>query len=166
MVQMDGDCVKKWILIISSIILVLDQIIKSVIISFITYQETIHLIPKFLYLTYVKNTGGAWSIFDSNPVFLIIIGLICICCLGFYIYKKNTFNKMEVAYYSLIAGGILGNFVDRIFSSGVIDYIGTIFGSYYFPIFNLADICIVCGAVLLLINSFRGDINGNRSNKR
>lgn len=157
---------KKKILLISIISLILDQLLKYIVISSISYQETIRLISNFLYLTYVKNTGGAWSIFSNNPYLLALIGIICLFGLGYYIHKKNNFNKLEILYLGLIIGGILGNFVDRIFSSGVIDYIGLIFGNYYFPIFNLADICIVCGAVLLLIDSFRGDINGNRSNKR
>lgn len=155
---------KKWILIISTIILILDQFIKYIVTSFISFQESIHIIPNFLYLTNVKNTGGAWSIFNNNQFFLIVISMICIIGLIIYIYKKNNFTKIETIYYGLIIGGIIGNFIDRIIRSGVIDYIGTIFGNYYFPVFNLADICIVCGAGLLLIDSFRGEQNGNRSN--
>lgn len=134
--------------------------------SIFSYQQTFYLIPKFLYFTYVKNTGGAWSIFSNSTWFLLIIGLICIIALSYYIYRKEDFNYLEVIYFGLIIGGILGNFIDRIFHSGVIDYIGFIFGNYYFPIFNIADICIVCGGILLMIDSLRSDQDGIRSNKR
>lgn len=154
---------KKKLLILSTIIFILDQVLKYVVISFIGYQDTIHIIPNFLYLTYVKNTGGAWSIFDSNPIFLIMIGLICILGLGYYIYKKNNYCFLEVIYLVLIIGGVFGNFIDRIIRDGVVDYIGVILGSYYFPVFNLADICIVCGAILLMIDSFRSDKDAIRS---
>lgn len=155
---------KKKILLISIISFIFDQLLKYIIISFISYQENISLIPRFLYLTYVKNTGGAWSMFSNNSYLLILIGIICIYGLGYYIYKKKNFSRLETLYFGLIIGGILGNFLDRILNGGVIDYIGLIFGNYYFPIFNLADICIVCGTGLLVIDSFRGDKNGNRSN--
>lgn len=134
--------------------------------SIFSYQQTFYLIPKFLYFTYVKNTGGAWSIFSNSTWFLLVIGFICIMALSYYIYRKEDFNYLEVIYFGLIIGGILGNFIDRIFHSGVIDYIGFIFGNYYFPIFNIADICIVCGGILLMIDSLRSDQDGIRSNKR
>ena len=155
---------KKNILTISFISFIFDQLLKYIIISSITYQETIRLIPNFLYLTYVKNTGGAWSIFSNNPYLLILIGIICILGLGYYIYKKDYFSNLEIIYLGFIIGGVFGNFVDRIFRDGVVDFIGFIFGNYYFPVFNLADIFIVCGGVLLLIDSFRSDNDGNRSN--
>lgn len=133
--------------------------------SIFSYQETNFLIPKFLYFTYVKNTGGAWSIFSNNTWILLAVGIVCIIGLGYYIYKRENFSLLEVIYLGLIIGGILGNFVDRVFRGGVVDYIGFIFGSYYFPVFNIADICIVCGGVLLLIDSLRSDQDGIRSNE-
>ena len=142
----------------------MDQLLKYIVISSISYEEVIRLIPNFLYLTYVKNTGGAFSIFSNNSYLLILIGIICIFGLGYYIYKKKCFNKLEILYFGLIISGILGNFVDRIIRNGVVDYIGIILGNYYFPVFNLADIFIVCGAGLLIIDSFRSDKDGNRSN--
>ena len=65
--------------------------------------------------------------------------------------------------FGLVIGGILGNFIDRLIYKGVIDYLGFIFGSYYFPIFNLADICIVIGTFILIIDTVRSDFCGNRS---
>lgn len=155
---------KKVILVISIITIILDQLLKYSVISSISYQEIIYLIPNFLYLTYVKNTGGAWSIFSNNPYLLILIGIICIIGLSCYIYKKKNFKKIETLYMGLIIGGVIGNLIDRIVRSGVIDYIGMIFGNYYFPVFNLADISIVFGASLLMIDSFRGDKDESRSN--
>ena len=162
--RMDGVIMKKKIFIISFIMFILDQLLKYIVISSIGYQDTIHLIPNFLYLTYVKNTGGAWSIFADNSYLLILIGIICIGGLGYYIYKKESFTKLETLYLGLIISGILGNFIDRILRHGVVDFIGFILGKYYFPVFNLADICIVFGGILLIIDSFRSGNDGNRSN--
>lgn len=157
---------KKKIFEIGIFTFILDQFVKFLIISIFSYQETSFLIPKFLYITYVKNTGGAWSIFSNNPWILLIVGIISIGGLGYYIYKKDSFNYLEFIYLGIIIGGVLGNFVDRLFRGGVIDYIGVILGNYYFPIFNIADICIVCGAVLLIIDGLRSDQDGIRSNER
>ena len=66
--------------------------------------------------------------------------------------------------YSILIGGIIGNFIDRIVFSGVYDYIGLIFGSYYYPVFNLADIGIVIGIIMLIIVEIRGDKHGTSSN--
>ena len=148
---------KKEICKIGVTVFILDQLLKIIIMSLFSYQKVLSLIPHFLYLTYVKNTGGAWSIFSNKQYFLLVIGFICICGFGYYLYKKNCFNKIEILYLGLIIGGILGNFLDRIIRNGVVDYIGFIFGKYYFPVFNLADICIVCGGILLIFDSFRGD---------
>lgn len=154
---------KKYIYIIGCVLLIIDQLVKGLVTSFIHYQEIIDIIPNFFYLTYVKNTGGAWSIFSDNMIILLVIGIICALGLIYLINKKNSYTKLEVTYLSLITGGLFGNLIDRIIQKGVIDFIGLIFGNYYFPVFNIADICIVCGAILLIIDSIKGDENGNRS---
>ncbi len=157
---------KKKILLISFIILIIDQFIKHLVMTSLIYRKTYSIISNFFYLTYVKNTGGAWSILSDNIIFLLIVSIICIIGLIIYLFKKNNISKLECIYYSLLFSGIIGNLIDRIFYKGVIDYIGFIFGNYYFPIFNIADICIVCGILLLLIDGWIGDENGIRSNKR
>lgn len=156
---------KKKIFVIATCILLIDQLVKHIIISNLSYGKEIFMIPKFLYLTHVKNTGGAWSIFQENPSVLFLVGIVSLGILFYYLYQKNYFSKFEIVYLGIIIGGILGNFIDRICQNGVIDYIGLIFGKYHFPIFNIADIAIVCGAFLLIIDSLRGDIHGIRSNK-
>lgn len=148
---------KKKIYILSIISFILDQLVKYLVINFISYQDTITIIPKFFYLTYVKNTGGAFSILTGNAWLLLLIGLICIGVLIYYISKKEKISSLEKIYLGLIIGGTLGNIVDRLIYGSVIDYIGLIFGSYYFPVFNIADICIVSGAILLVVDSLKGD---------
>ena len=127
------------------------------------YEETIPVVSHFFYLTYVKNTGGAWSILSGNSFLLLGIGICFLVGLVYYMIKKDTFTSFEVVSYSLLIGGVLGNFIDRMIYGGVIDYLGFIFGNYYFPIFNYADICIVVGVGLLLIDGIRSESYGNRS---
>lgn len=157
---------KKKIFGISLIVLIVDIILKQLIMNSLEYCEEIILVPKFMYITYLKNTGGAFSILDNNIYFLIIIGMLALGGLIFYLLKKNSFRKLEVISYGILIGGILGNFIDRIIYNGVIDYIGLIFGTYYFPVFNFADICIVVGIIILILDELVGEKYGIRSNKR
>lgn len=154
---------KKKIITISIIILIIDQLIKHLVMKSFIYKKVYTIIPNFFYLTYIKNTGGAWSILSGNTLFLLIVSIMCIIGIAYYLYKNHNISVSECIYYGLLLGGIIGNLIDRISYKGVIDYIGLIFGRYYFPIFNIADICIVCGIILLLINGWIGEKNGIRS---
>lgn len=157
---------KKKILILGILFLIIDQLLKQFILTNIPYQKVISVIPNFFYLTYVKNTGGAWSILTGNIILLLIIGFLSFIGLLYYLYKKESFSHLEVLYFSFLIGGILGNIIDRLWYQAVIDYLGFIFGKYYFPIFNLADMLIVCGVILFILKELRGDQNGIRGNKR
>lgn len=145
----------KKFLSISCIVLVLDRIIK-VLVQGLLSSDRLYIIKKFFYLVYVKNIGAAFSILEGKSILLILIGLVA---LGFiYWYVKN--NKPNNIGYALLFGGILGNLIDRIIFGYVIDFIGFEIGSYEFPIFNIADIAIVIGAVFIIIGS---DKNENSS---
>ena len=152
---------KKKIILISSIFIFLDQVVKLIVRNTIMGQE-INIIPNFFYITGVKNTGGAFSILSDNSIILAFIGIIILIGLLYYI-KDKKLNNMELIAYSLLIGGIIGNFIDRIVFNGVYDYLGFIFGSYYFPVFNLADIGIVISVLILIVLEIKGDINANRS---
>lgn len=157
---------KKNIYTLTFIIIILDQVIKNIVLKTIELGEIISVIPNFFFITSVKNTGGAWSILNNHTFILTLISFACIIFLNQYLAKKNTFNKIEVSYYGLIMGGMIGNFIDRLLYEGVIDFLGFKFGNYQFPIFNIADIAIVIGVGLVLIETIRGDINEFRSTKR
>lgn len=159
------ETMEKKIIITSIILLIIDQVLKQLVLMNISYQETISIIPNFFYLTQVRNTGGAWSILSGNTIFLLILSFFVLVGIFYYLQKKETMPRLEEISYILLLGGILGNLIDRICYKGVIDYLGFIFGNYYFPVFNFADICIVCGVILLLIGNLVGDRNGIRSNK-
>lgn len=156
---------KKKIFSLTLIVFFLDQLLKHIVTSKVLLQEAFYVIPRFFYITHVQNTGGAWSIFSSIPYFLVMINILLLGLLIGYIYKKETFSLVEVIYFGLILGGVLGNLMDRIFLDGVVDYIGVQFGDYYYPIFNFADIAVVIGMALIIIEIIRGEKHENRSRK-
>lgn len=153
------------------IVLMIDQIIKLIVSNHLIELKEVTIIKNFFSLFYVHNTGAAFSILQNQKYLLIIIGLIALVLLDKYITSLKDASKLEQVSYALIIGGIIGNLLDRIFYSSVIDYLLFKFGSYNFPIFNLADSCIVVGVILLIIvyikESLKGDKNESiRRNKR
>lgn len=153
---------KKRLLIISSIFIILDQLIKIIVRSNIILGKEKYIIPNFFYLTNVKNTGGAFSILSNNSIMLAVIGILAICFI-YYFIKDKKMALIEEISYSLLIGGIIGNIIDRIVFNSVTDYIGLVFGKFYYPIFNLADIGIVVSIIILIILEFWSDKNGSSS---
>jgi len=143
--------------IISFIVVLLDQIIKIIINNNIGLGDGFDIIKNFLYITNVHNEGAAWSILNGNVLLLIFISIIALVAILCYIKNTKTNNFSEVLYAILI-GGIIGNLLDRILYKYVIDYIGIIIFGYNFPIFNLADICIVLSIIILFLKSCLEDI--------
>lgn len=143
--------------IIAIIAVILDQIIKFIITSNLKVVETIHVIKNFFGITYVQNTGAAFSIFNDSKILLILLSILILIVLVYYITKKNTLKNFEIITYGVLFGGILGNLIDRIRLGYVIDYLDFNFGSYNYPIFNLADIFIVISGIIVMIKLMKED---------
>ncbi len=145
------------------IAIILDQFIKLVIGQNMHVNESINIIGALFSITYVRNFGAAFSLFSGNLLFLIVISLCAIVFIyGAFIHKKKI-NNMNAIIYGLLFGGILGNLIDRIVHGYVIDYLDFKIFNYDFPIFNLADVCIVISVILILIMTIRGKDNGKSS---
>lgn len=148
----------KDILFFSLLFIIIDQIIKAVISSKMILNQTVVITKNFFSITLVHNTGAAFSILENNTYLLVIIGVLAILGLILYIRKLEIIEDMEVFTYALLIGGITGNLIDRIVHGYVIDYLSFKFGSYYFPIFNFADICIVVAVIIYLVQMIKVDV--------
>lgn len=153
------------IIIISIILLCIDQIAKLLVINLLTKTDSIAIIKNFFYLTYINNDGAAFSILVGKRIFLILVAIIVIIMLIHYIKKNNIQNKLEIVSISLIIGGSLGNLMDRVVRGYVIDFLDFKIFNYNFPIFNLADTFIVIGVILLLLKELRKENNLDSRNK-
>ena len=140
------------------VFLAIDQGIKMFLNSKMVVNQTSILVKNFLSITYVHNTGAAFSLFEGNRWLLVLIGIIAVVALIIYIGKLIDMNELDIFSYSLLIGGVLGNLVDRIFRGYVIDYVSLNLFGYHFPIFNFADICIVVSVVIILISMVKGDL--------
>lgn len=148
----------KKIAFLSGLVILIDQIIKVLVTNNITYLKSITIIPDFFYLTHVHNEGAAWSMFSGNTIFLILIAVMVLFFIYYFLLRGKKFDMKDTIIYSLLIGGIIGNLIDRIVFKYVIDYLDFIFGSYSFPVFNFADICIVLSVIILLFYSFKEEL--------
>ncbi len=153
------------IIIISIILLCIDQISKLLVVNLLTKTDSITIIKNFFYLTYINNDGAAFSILVGQRIFLILIAVLVIVMLIRYIKKNNIQNKLELVSLALIIGGSLGNLMDRVVRGYVIDFLDFKLFNYNFPIFNLADTFIVIGVFLLLLKEIRKENNLDSRNK-
>lgn len=152
------------IVILSFIFLFIDQLSKIIITNLMLPYSEIIIIKHLFHIMYVKNTGSAFSMFQNSRIFLIIISLVAILLILKYLLNLKNINKIKTICYSLLLGGIIGNLIDRIIHGYVIDFISVYIGTYAFPVFNIADMCIVLGVFLLIYLMWKDDKNGN-SNK-
>ena len=139
------------IIINSIILLIIDIVIKLIISNKLIFNQSIKVINNFFYITYVKNTGVAWSILSGKINLIIVITLAIIILLIIYIFNKKSYGVLEIISYSMLLSGSIGNLIDRIIYGYVIDYLDFNILGYDYPIFNFADICIVIGIILILI---------------
>lgn len=142
------------IVIIGIIALVIDQITKSLM---QIYDVHFNIINGFLSLNYIQNTGAAWSILEGKLYLLIgisIVMLILVYNMSFS-YDNNRLNNIT---FGLLFGGIIGNLIDRVFYGIVRDFIDINIFGYDFPVFNIADMAIVFGVIILLIGTIKGEL--------
>ncbi|TVP64510.1 MAG: lipoprotein signal peptidase [Leptolyngbya sp. LCM1.Bin17] len=138
--------------IAAAIGLVLDQATKYWVaqnFELTTPPDSIALWPGVFYLTYVTNTGAAFSLFSDNGQWLRWLSMIVslgLAALGIWV---TLANRWEQVGYGLILSGALGNGIDRMVAGEVIDFLD--FRLIRFPIFNVADICINVGIICLLV---------------
>ena len=155
----------KKIFAIGIITLILDQVTKLLIDTFLEMEEIITIFNRFFYLTRVTNTGAAFSILEGRTMFLSIISVAAIVMM-IILSKDFVKNRRTNMAFGLLLGGILGNFSDRLFLGYVRDFLKFDIFGYNYPVFNIADSAIVVGVTLLVISMFRGDDKNGSSSKR
>jgi len=135
---------KKYLFIygVCLIAITLDMVTKSVLTN-----KHIVLVEGVLSLSYVENTGAAWSMFSNSTLFLTIFSFVMVAVivvLDIVFKQKSKLYNLSIA---LILSGAIGNLIDRVVFKYVRDFI--YFEIIHFPVFNVADICITVGVVLL-----------------
>ncbi len=140
---------KKNSILIVLLVLVLDLLSKHYAQIYLEHSLPMVIIPNFFELTYVVNTGAAWSILQGQKAFFIIISIVVSFALVYYIYQED--KRILIIALSLMLGGTLGNLYDRIFHGHVRDMLSFYIFSYPFPVFNIADSALVIGVALIIL---------------
>lgn len=176
----------KYIIIISIMGIILDQMVKLLVqFNFnssslskmlmsggsigpfkVISGRGIEIIHNFFYITFVKNTGGAWGIFSGNVIWLALISVAVVVVLLGFLRKEKELSKLAITYYSLLFSGIIGNLIDRIINGYVTDFLNFYLFGYDYPVFNIADCFIVIGIMLMFIDVVRGEVNEHKKRKR
>jgi len=144
---------KIYFLTLSIFIILIDQFTKYLMI----YNKKLFINKDFLLfkLDFVKNYGAAFDIFSGSRIFLSLISILFSILLIYFIFRKNTLNSIDLYSYSFILGGTIGNGIDRIYKGFVVDFINL--NIINFPVFNIADISINIGFIILLYNIFKNN---------
>jgi signal peptidase II len=147
--------------LIALLILVADLIAKWIVRVKLFPREVLEIIPGYLRLSYMTNRGVAFGLFDDvesiwKPYVLAGMAIVAVAVIVIYGLRVSRSRKLLQLALAITLGGILGNFVDRIFRGYVIDFIEFhIKDVFHWPTFNIADSAITIGIALLLIDTIR-----------
>jgi signal peptidase II len=138
------------LLIISAVIIALDQITKAIILKHLGLYHSIKIIPGFFSITHIHNPGGAFGFLanQSTAVRVVVFLFVSILALGFifYFYQKTPpTHKMLATGFALIFGGAIGNLIDRVRFGTVVDFLDVYIKDLHWPAFNIADSAITIG---------------------
>ena len=109
---------------------------------------------------YETNTGGAFSLLSEFKWFLGIVIIILALLTGYWWRMRRRFKESEMVGLSLVLGGAVANLIDRVFRSGVVDFIKI----WVFPNFNLADVAITAGLTLIILSEVRSKYGTSGTN--
>ena len=151
----------KWrYLLISFVVLVVDQWTKWLIESHLSDHASIEVLPGLLNLTHVRNTGVAFGFFATRgnatgTLILTLLGLAALVFVGYYFWIVPRRDRILLVALSLVIGGAVGNLLDRTMTGAVTDFIDFYYQTYHWHTFNVADTAISIGIGLMLLGTFR-----------
>jgi signal peptidase II len=139
-------------------VFLIDQSSKAWAVSRLRFGDQVTLIPGLLNFAYAENTGVAFSMLDDNGSTgrwgLSVIALIAATLVVYFFWRTPRDDDRIMGALALLLAGIIGNVTDRIRLGFVVDFIDVQFGSWHYPTFNVADMSIVIGAGLLILDMF------------
>lgn len=135
--------------ILAALLVGLDQLVKVLVRTYIPLGEGVPFLPHIMQLTYYQNTGAAFSIFEQHTWILTLISAAASVLLAVLLVKRVFPQTFGMITLTVVLAGAVGNLIDRLFLGYVTDMFQTLFIN--FAIFNVADICIVCGGIAFCV---------------
>ncbi|WP_297074407.1 signal peptidase II [uncultured Enterococcus sp.] len=136
-------------LVLAIVIIGIDQLVKYQTVAHLALGESVTAIPHVLSFTYLRNTGAAWSLFEGQQTFFTIITIAAVVIVSYLLYRNRHGHWLFLLGLAMILAGAIGNFIDRIRLGFVVDMFQLDF--IHFPIFNVADMSLSIGVLLIFI---------------
>lgn len=138
-------------------IVIVDQATKAIVQRMLPHGESHNLIPGFLDLTHVHNTGAAFGLlnaakFPYKPLVMVGIAALALVAIAAYATQLGFHERMARSGLALILGGAFGNLIDRALATYVVDFVDVYWGTTHFWAFNVADAAITIGAIMVLLD--------------
>lgn len=149
---------------IASLTVIFDQISKAMVRSSMPLWSSDPIFPNFFNMVHAVNKGAAFGFLNRADIswqrsFFIIITIVALGIIYSLIKSAHKSNKLQIASLALLLGGAIGNLFDRIIYGEVTDFLDFYIGKYHWPAFNVADIALTIGAVLMIISLYFGKPN-------
>ena len=131
--------------VLALLLVLLDQGVKYLVLTKIPLGGHVPFLPHLLELTYVQNTGAAFSILETHTWLLALVSLVMSALLAWALFKPLFRHPLGRFFLALVLAGAVGNLIDRAFRGFVVDMFNVLFMN--FAVFNVADICVVVGGI-------------------
>lgn len=131
--------------ILALVLVGVDQLVKYLVLTYIPLRGHVPFIPYLVELTYVQNTGAAFSLFNQHTWLLTLVSLVMSLVLAAALWKGFFRHPLGRVTLTLLLAGAVGNLIDRAFRGFVVDMFNFLFMN--FAVFNVADICVVVGGI-------------------
>jgi len=143
-------------LIITAVVIALDQITKYAVSVRMQEGDEIEVIRNFFAISYTKNPGIAFGMLNNGDVrwLLVTISVVAVMVVLYYMMRAPASNRLLLWSLALLSAGICGNLIDRVRIGRVIDFILVHYKDYQWPVFNVADTAITIGAAMMAIELF------------
>lgn len=157
-----------WFYVTALMVILIDQVTKLLVVATVPLFDSVSIIPNFLDITYVRNTGLAYGLLNDStmPFKRLITGALAIAALaGIAVYARQMAkdgDRWSQIGLSLILGGAIGNILDRVRLGYVIDYVDVYWRGWHFWAFNVADAAISFGAVFVFAELLLGKRHASR----
>lgn len=140
-----------WLLIIAAAVLV-DQITKQLVVTYLALGESVDVIPNVFRFTYVQNRGAAFGMLSEHRWVFMVISVVAIAAIFVYLWKFRPTSRFACVGLSLVIGGGIGNMIDRCYLTYVIDFLDfCAFPKIWMWVFNVADSCVCVGGAMLVL---------------
>ncbi|MFC5703572.1 signal peptidase II [Cohnella faecalis] len=146
-------------------VFLIDLVSKKIVDKNVELDERIGVLGDFFIITHIRNRGAAFGMLQEQRLFFLLITIAVVSGIVWYMQRSyRTGSPLLLLALGMILGGAVGNFLDRALYGEVVDFLQFNFGSYTFPIFNLADSGICVGVALVVLDALLSWKQENKDN--